>query len=67
MTSKVEKSDVDYGVGHLHSHCGPTFHDDKFFCMHFIPQAGRMGLCDRVAGKIDPVDWCNLYKRTTAR
>jgi hypothetical protein len=64
MTDKTPKEDVEYSRGHLHSHCGPTFHDDKFFCKHFIPRSGYMGLCETVAGAIDPTYWCHRFERS---
>jgi hypothetical protein len=60
---KQEKSEVNYSRGMLHSHCGPTFHDDKFYCRHFIPRGARLGDCERVKGLIDPTQWCELFKR----
>ena len=62
---KHTKQEVDYGQGMLHSHCGPTFHDDKYYCRHFIPpSAGFVGKCDAVEGPIRNSHWCELYKRT---
>ena len=63
--TKSAKEDVHYGPGMLHSHCGPTFHDDRLYCKHFQPSAasGRDGGCDVVQGKIDPTFWCELYSR----
>lgn len=61
---KFAKSDVNYSTGMLQSHCGPTFHDDRFYCKHFRPSAsGRIGKCDLVEGDIDPSYWCELYSR----
>lgn len=61
--SKHEKSEVDFSPGMLHSHCGPTFHDDKYYCRHFTPNAGFVGKCDVVEGPIRNTYWCELYKR----
>lgn len=61
---KAAKSDVDYSQGMLHSHCGPVFHDDKYFCRHFIPGTSRVGRCEKVEGAIIPEMWCELYERT---
>ena len=60
---KTPKEDVNYGIGMLHSHCGPTFHDDKYFCKHFIPKATHMGACESVAGAIDPTHWCERFQK----
>jgi hypothetical protein len=62
--AKQLKTDVGYARGHMESHCGPTFHDDKFFCKHFLPGAKYAGKCELVEGDIEPVMWCELYKRT---
>lgn len=64
---KAGKDDVNYSRGHMQSHCGPTFHDDKFYCRHFIPGAGYAGTCEKVRGAIDPVFWCELYEKTKAK
>lgn len=63
--TKSAKEDVHYGPGMLQSHCGPIFHDDKFYCKHFRPSAmsGRDGGCDIVQGRIEPDHWCELYSR----
>lgn len=61
--AKDTKDDVHYGLGHLHSHCGPTFHDDKFYCRHFTPGVNRNGGCELVAGPILPDHGCDLYRR----
>jgi hypothetical protein len=47
----------------MQSHCGPTFHDDKFYCAHFIPGPGYSGNCEKVRGAIDPTYWCELFKK----
>jgi hypothetical protein len=65
MSEKFSKEEVDYSRGHLHSHCGPVFHDDKHFCTHFIPRQGYLGLCEGVAGDIDPRYWCKRFLRAT--
>jgi len=66
--TKSAKSDVNYSTGMLHSHCGPTFRDDKFYCKHFIPKArSSNGTCDVVEGEIDPTYWCERYQRVKAK
>jgi hypothetical protein len=60
---KIKKSEVNYSQGMLHSHCGPTFHADKYFCRHFILKPGLIDACERVEGPIDPKYWCELFKR----
>ena len=65
MPSKSAKSEVNYSTGMLHSHCGPTFHNDKHYCRHFIPKPGKIGACERVEGAIDPQYWCELFKRAS--
>lgn len=66
MSKKKQKDDVDYGIGMVHSHCGPIFHDDKFYCVHFEPQAKTqiVGQCELVDGPIGARMWCRLYERT---
>lgn len=64
---KHEKSEVDYSQGMLHSHCGPTFHDDRYYCRHFQPRSGRDGACELVSGDIDPQFWCELYQRVAKK
>jgi hypothetical protein len=64
--SKEPKDEVEYSTGHLHSHCGPTFHDDSYYCRHFIPGVGKIGTCEVVAGAIEPHMWCTLYLKTRA-
>lgn len=63
--TKAAKEDVSYSIGHLHSHCGPTFHDDRYYCKHFRPSAAssRDGGCDLVQGVISADHWCELYSR----
>ena len=63
MTEKTPKEDVNYSRGHIGSHCGPVFHDDKYFCKHFIARGGYTGLCESVAGAIDPTHWCIRFER----
>jgi 8-oxo-dGTP pyrophosphatase MutT (NUDIX family) len=46
--TKVRKASVNYGKSTGHDRCGN--------CVHF-----RGGSCERVAGDIDPGDWCELY------
>lgn len=64
---KRAKSDVNYSTGMLHSHCGPTFHGDKFYCRHFIPRINRTGNCDLVQGEIGRTMWCELYQRVIGK
>jgi hypothetical protein len=61
--AKLPKSEVNYSPGMVHSHCGPVFHDDKSYCEHFIPRHAPFGLCEGVAGEIDPKYWCERFKR----
>lgn len=61
--SKADKEQVSYSRGHLQSHCGPTFHDDRYYCRHFIPGTAWHGRCDVVKGEIDPTFWCERYER----
>ena len=63
--AKEEKADVDYSQGMAHSHCGPTFHDDRFWCQHFMPRGASQetGTCELVEGTIGVKMWCKLYKR----
>jgi hypothetical protein len=63
--NKHKKSEVDYSKGMLHSHCGPVFHDDKYYCKAFIPGAIRVGRCEKVDGDILPDMWCELYHRVS--
>lgn len=62
---KHHKDEVHYSDGMLHSHCGPTFHDDRYYCKHFIPKTSRVGECDVVTGAILPEMWCELFKKTS--
>lgn len=62
---KDAKEDVHYGPGHVHHHCGPVFHDDKFYCRFFIPSAGKIGTCEKVKGDIEPAYGCDLYQRVS--
>lgn len=62
--AKHTKEEVNYSPGMMHSHCGPSFYDDKFYCRHFIPRATRLGACEHVEGEIAPDMWCQLYQRT---
>jgi hypothetical protein len=64
---KTPKHEVEYQLGHVHSHCGPVFHNDKYSCRHFLPRATRMGGCETVAGPIDPRYWCIRFEKATAR
>jgi hypothetical protein len=60
---KESKAEANYGRGHVHHHCGPVFHDDKFYCRFFNPSAGKLGTCDKVLGMIEPDHGCELYVR----
>jgi uncharacterized C2H2 Zn-finger protein len=60
---KDTKVEADYGPGHVHHHCGPVFHDDKFYCRFFNPSPGWKGTCDKVKGDIEPDHGCKLYER----
>lgn len=62
--TKHAKDEVDYSKGMMHSHCGPTYHTDRFYCKHFIHKPARIsGECEVVEGGIMPEMWCELYKR----
>ena len=61
--NKVSKESVDYSNGMHHSHCGPTFRDDNYYCKHFIPGAGFFGQCEEVRGAIEPIMWCRLFAK----
>ncbi len=52
---KVPKADVRYGRGMLTRHCS--------LCEYFVPPHA----CERVAGRIEPGDWCNLFARATVK
>jgi hypothetical protein len=63
---KETKNEANYGPGHVHHHCGPVFHDDKYYCRFYNPGASpRYGTCDKVEGPIDPAFGCDLYERTS--
>ena len=64
--AKLDKDEVQYSRGMVHSHCGPTFRDDKHYCRHFIPGAGVYGACDEVNGAIDPIMWCIRFVKAKA-
>ncbi len=64
---KEAKDDVHYSPGHLHHHCGPVFHDDRFYCRFYNPSATRVGTCDKVEGPIDADHGCDLYERAFKR
>lgn len=63
MTDKLTKEEVHYDGGAVHHHCGPVFHDDKYYCQHFEPSTHRVGRCDIVQGAIAPEMGCDRYKR----
>jgi len=63
VSSKKTKEEVDYSKGMLHSHCGPVFHDDRYYCQAFIARATHTGGCKKVAGAISPDHWCTEYHR----
>lgn len=60
---KKQKEEVQYGKGHLHSHCGRLFHDDRWSCKHFRAGVGHTGNCEIVVGTIMPEYWCDQYQR----
>lgn len=64
---KFEKSQVNYSRGHIDSHCGKVFHDDKGFCKHYIAHASgnfkMSGACQLVEGPINPVYWCKEFEK----
>jgi hypothetical protein len=64
---KKSKEEVQYSKGHAHSHCGPVFHDDRWYCKHFEARATRMGGCEVVAGAIDPEFWCTEYNKANTK
>lgn len=60
---KKAKDEVQYSWGHMQSHCGPVFHDDRWYCKHFIPRAKHTGSCEIVQGDIDPEFWCTEFQK----
>lgn len=64
--SKLSKEETRYGRGHTDSHCGPVLARDKSYCKHFIA-VGKSSLdkgkCELVEGEINPIYWCNRWKR----
>jgi hypothetical protein len=59
MAAKKSKSSVDYSKGMTSSHCG--------ICTHYIKGShGLQGMCELVAGNIDPAYWCKLFERKQA-
>lgn len=63
MTERISKDEAEYSRGMLHSHCGPTFRDDKYHCKHFIHGPGFYGQCEKVRGTIEPIMWCRLFEK----
>jgi hypothetical protein len=48
----------------IHSHCGPCFTDDKGYCSHFIGRGYTVpGECEVVQGAIEPIMWCEEFKK----
>ena len=52
------KKEVNYGLGHKDSHCGPVKEWKGGDCSHFISPHG----CEKVRGYINPKYWCELFK-----
>lgn len=71
-TKMYDKTEVDYGPGHVDSHCGRSFTQDKNYCKHFMPAPAKMdrvtipGRCQLVGGTIRRTYWCKLFKRAHA-
>lgn len=49
--AKKTKTEVDYSKGMPKSHCS--------LCVHYLGK----GVCELVAGKINPAYWCKLFKK----
>ena len=63
--AKLKKTDVNYSRGLIHSHCGKCFSDDKGHCQHFIGRGyTTSGTCEIVEGTIEPIMWCERFKKT---
>lgn len=61
---KFLKADVDYSRGMIHSHCGPCFKDDEWYCEYYLgAPAPASGRCKLVEGEIRPIMWCNKYEK----
>ncbi len=61
---KVSKTEAKYSRGMVHSHCGKSFTDDKSYCEHYRgPEAPSIGTCEIVAGPINPIMWCEYFKK----
>ena len=62
-----QKAEVNYSLGHKHSHCGRVSKDDKGSCRFFIPGKGYAysgeGTCEKVAGQIRRPYWCELFEK----
>jgi hypothetical protein len=68
--AKASKSEVDYSRGHAGAHCGKALDDDKAYCRYFIPPlspASNLGQCQKVAGPINKVYWCELFERAVRK
>ncbi len=65
MAKKLTKEETDYSSGMQNSHCGPVFLNDKGYCAHYNGNPGSSvnGTCDVVEGPINPVYWCNHFKK----
>lgn len=72
----LSKTAVHYSIGMVHSHCGKVYSDDKGYCAHFLigktvasssAIAGvHQGTCELVDGSIDPVYWCQKFKKAVS-
>lgn len=60
---KKAKKEVNYSLGMKESHCGKAFSDDSGYCQHFIGKQASTGKCEVVEGPINPVYWCELFKK----
>lgn len=67
MAEKLSKDETDYSLGMQNTHCGPVFHNDQGYCDHYRGDKGslRFGSCEVVEGSINPVYWCNRFKKVS--
>lgn len=63
VTDKYTKRQVNYSTGHIDSHCGKVFHDDKGHCKHYRASTNENGVCDIVEGQIKPMYWCKEWEK----